>query len=891
MPIEVITERLVRDTGSSDLRQSLRYSAGILLQSQNDQGTPGGAYQGSGGVNNPEGATANKTQSTIKLRGYVTDTVLRDGYRRQAATDSVNIGRVEVIRGPAALLYGIGNFGGIVNYLPKEPGATAATEVTTTFGSYSFKRATLDTTGPLAQDGKLAFRLTGAWQDTKDYTDFRKEDHHFISPIVTYRPFSGTKVTVDYERGEQREHGVGFQRVRASANVGVNNDQNEHSGFWTLPGTRGRTYRWSGPDTYTSTDSDNLRAQVSQKIVDNLYFQIGYNRATVNFDQLDVQGNLVQNQGPVALRDTVFLTPIDQVKGSSNNSIVFGPMSNTILQYYWTNPYTETKREQVRAELTYNFKLFREANRWLRSEHQFLLGRSEERADTSVVTARTPDNQWNYKRPTDASPIRFGTQGDGSRDVAMVTYNGTKSTGWNQGSYLVYQGKFLNNRVTFVGGGRDDGNSNSVSTFNYVANTSTFARQEKQSQRTYQYGVSLQVTDAISLYALRAEGLQPNFNGGVDVSGNPLGAIMAKSKEAGVKIDLFNGKVSGTASVYKIERTGTPIFYWWAPTSNYKNFDPTKPIIYNVSNFSPSTVANGSNGGNGAVDESIAEWNAGVAAGAIYQKTVGGNPTWYVNASQPTGAAYLDAVFDKTKAKNMSWPGWLYNYDSETNNSWNDRASGPQGNEYVIGSDSSKGWDAQILYSPTENLQILVSYAHVNRVIDSAGQFAKNPNPQDRWAVWYFPNTDWGLTGKPLTTVYTNAQDTSTWTGIGYGTGEKQDDTPDHQVSMWSNYTFTRGALKGFSFGVGGTWESPREYMSGITHGGGQRVTDKNGNLVVLSTADRLNIDLMARYAFKVGGHDASVQLNVNNVLNDQKLYGLIYSAPTRAFVEFAYKF
>ncbi len=39
MPIEVITEKFLRDTGSTDLRQSLRYSSGILLQSQNDQAT------------------------------------------------------------------------------------------------------------------------------------------------------------------------------------------------------------------------------------------------------------------------------------------------------------------------------------------------------------------------------------------------------------------------------------------------------------------------------------------------------------------------------------------------------------------------------------------------------------------------------------------------------------------------------------------------------------------------------------------------------------------------------------------------------------------------------------------------------------------------------------
>lgn len=891
MPIEVITEKLLRDTGATDLRQSLRYSAGIILQSQNDQGTPGGAYQGSGGVNNPEGATANKTQSSIKLRGYVTDVVLRDGYRRQSAVDSINISRVEVIRGPAALLYGIGNFGGIVNYLPKLPELKQRAEVGLSYGTNNFYRGTFDVTGPISTKYEAAYRLNAAYQDQEDWTDFRDEQHHFVAPVISFRPFPKTKVVLDFEQGRQKESGVGFQRVRASANVGVNNDQNEHSGFLTLPGTDPRTFRWSGPDTYINTQQDNLRLQVSHEVIDDLYIQVGYNRSTVDFQQLDVQGNLVQNQGPAALRSTVFLTPIDQVRGSSNLNIVFGPVTNTSLQYFWQRPLTETKREQVRAEATYHRKLFPTANRWARSEHQLLVGRSEERADNVVTTYRTPEQSWNYKNPNDATPIRFGTQGDGTADVPMVKFNGTDSTGWNQGTYGVYQGKFLANKLTVVAGMRDDGNSNKVTTFNYVAGTTTTARQPKQNQRTYQYGLSFQVTDEVSLYALKADGLAPNFNGGVDVNGSPLGPILAKSKEAGVKIDLLGGKISGTASVYRIERSGTPLFYWWAPTSNYTNFDPSRPIVYNLSNFSPSSVPNGSNGGNGAADAALPEWNAAVASGAIYQKTVNGNPTWYVNASQASGAAYLDAVFEYTKENNMSWPGWLYNVDSETNNTWDDRASGPQGNEYVIGTDSAQGWDAQIMFTPNENLQIIATYANVDRVIDSAGTFARTPNPQDRWAPWYFPNTDWGLTGKPLDTVYTDPSDTSTWTGIGYGTGEKQDDTPDHQATLWANYNFTKGTLKGLSFGVGGYWESPREYMSGITHGGGQRVSDADGNLVVLSTAERYNIDLMARYAFTLRGREAAVQLNVFNVLNDQKLYGLIYSAPTTARLEFTYRF
>ena len=50
MPVEVITEEFLRDTGSNDLRESLRYSSGIILQSQNDYGGSGGSNSSSPGT-------------------------------------------------------------------------------------------------------------------------------------------------------------------------------------------------------------------------------------------------------------------------------------------------------------------------------------------------------------------------------------------------------------------------------------------------------------------------------------------------------------------------------------------------------------------------------------------------------------------------------------------------------------------------------------------------------------------------------------------------------------------------------------------------------------------------------------------------------------------------
>lgn len=903
MPLEVITEKFLRDTGSTDLRQSLRYSAGIQLQSQNDQGSPGGAYQGPGGVNNPEGATANPNNTTIKIRGYVTDTVLRDGYRRQFATDSINIGRVEVIRGPAALLYGIGNFGGIVNYLPKEPEHKARGETSFLFGNFGLLRGSIDVTGPLSDTLMTDYRVTAAYETAHDYTQYYKQKHYFVAPVLTFKPSKNTEIIVDLEQGKKWEDGVGFKQIRAVAGVGINNDQNEHGGFVTFPGTNPRLFRWSGPDTYYNTSATNARFQVTQKIAEGLSLLAGYNYSKVKTDNLDVQGNFRQSAGPANLRGNVLLSPIDQVNGDSSGNVTAGIAPNAIFEYGWGYHRGNTTRDQTRIDLTYHFKLFEGGKKWMRMDNTFLVGDTIESNKASNYNTGTTQNVYNYKSPTDLTPIRFGagvkdngTAAGSAGDVPMVPFNDSTSKSKNHGDYAVYQGKFLDNLVTIVSGVRRDKNSLDVTNTNLLpGGTKTTTSSPSVTHDTTQNGISVAIPGfrAVSVYALRAGGIQPNFAGNIDVNGKAMGPVLAKSKEFGVKVDLFDGRLSGTVSSFKIKRSGSPVLYWWAPTTNHITFNPNKDIIYNVNEFVP-TSRGGPTYNNGAVDANLAKWNAGFAAGAIYQK----NGNWYFNGSKPEGAAFLDAVFDFTKA-NGGWPGWMYNLDSETNNQWGSIATAAgQPVEYVSTEDSSKGWDAQIMWTPNKNLQVLATYAHVQRVIDSAGKWAKYPYPQDRWAVWYFPNSDWGLAGRPIEKVYsdtthpaTQGPDTSTWTGIGFGSGERQDDTPEHQVSVWANYQFTEGSLKGFSFGAGGYWESPREYMSGVTHGGGQFITDKNGKRVILSTAARKNVDIMLHYNFKFDGHDCSVQANVYNLLDDQKRYGLIYSAPRSTHVEFVYRF
>jgi iron complex outermembrane recepter protein len=911
MPIEVITRQFIEDTGATDLRSALKYSAGVLLQTQNDMSNSGSnAYQGPGGVNNPEGATANTNSVQVKLRGFVTDNVLRDGFIRQNATDSVNVDRVEVVRGPAALFYGTGNFGGVVNYLVKRPGERQASGFDVTYGSHNLMRGQIDTTGPITSDKKLAYRVTGGAQSTENETDYFKERHYFISPSLLWKPTRTTEIYADVEYGTQRTNGTGARQVRSVANVGINNDQNEHGGLYTPPGADPRSYRVTGPDTYVKQQSSNVELKLTQQLFKNVNFLAGYNYSTFDQQVRDVQGQLFTNVGPAALWQTINLYPIDPARSDGSINIQKGAVPNSILRYTWTRPELNNTRKQVRTEVTGKLALFSEANKWLRVENQMLAGYSDifnQRKTKSYVTV---PNVFNYKAPNDLAPLTFGTQGDGTSDQGMFRNNQGESLSWNKAYYASYQGKFLDNRLLILAGARRDTNDATNANFGQSSPTaavsSTGARGETKREKTYQKGVSFQITKSLSFYALQSEGLQPNFSGQVLAdTGAPAGASTAKSKEIGLKFDFLDGRISGTISKYRITKIGYVGAAFYVPVTLGKpNFDPKKDIVFNLSNFSPTQAVGGSNGGSGKLDSGApyAAWLAGVDSGAIFRSSAGnGSPTWYVNATKPQGAAYLDAAFAANNDPTVrAFPGFLYNGeqgDTLVNNASQDTAAfhgNGSGNAALLLTDESKGYDAQILIKATKNLEFIVNGAITEVQRLNFGQWMAYPYREDRWPVWNFNNASWGTLWIPRNVVYTTpgtataGPATETRTGAGQAAG---DDSPKYHFDFWSHYRFEE-KLKGLSVGVGAYLESKRQFMSGVTHGAGQLINDANGKLLVLYTPRRYNVDAMARYDWKSAqGRNQYVQLNVNNALNDRDIYGLIYASPLNARLTYGLRF
>lgn len=304
--LEVITEDFIRDTGSTDLRESLRYSAGVVLESQSDIfSDPDGDWAGAG-ANDPRGVTRRQGDSTTKMRGFVIDQVLRDGFRRQYSADSINISRIEVVRGPSALLYGVGSLGGVINYLPKRPAQKPDYSVGVTLGSHDLLRSEFEATGPLGTgEMRPAYRISGAFQRRGDYTQHYTSKHYMLAPSFSFRPWENTEVLFDNEVGYTDQSGVGFQNVRSNLNAGLS-----RTAGWLTDITGGRintrTFRWSGPDTYQKGPFNNHVIDITQKIGEDLTIKGGYSYSRAVFDTRQIRGTETRTEPFVVTSPTSY---------------------------------------------------------------------------------------------------------------------------------------------------------------------------------------------------------------------------------------------------------------------------------------------------------------------------------------------------------------------------------------------------------------------------------------------------------------------------------------------------------------------------------------------------------------------------------------------------------
>ncbi|QDV08153.1 Ferrichrome-iron receptor precursor [Planctomycetes bacterium Poly30] len=127
--------------------------------------------------------------------------------------DVAGLESLEVLKGPASLLYGALEPGGVINLVPKTPRFSPRHNMSITAGSYDFYRATFDTTGPLGNDENLAYRIAGAVQDSRSFRDTLEDQSLFLAPSFEWRPSEDSRLTawVWYQnRSKPVDDGVAF---------------------------------------------------------------------------------------------------------------------------------------------------------------------------------------------------------------------------------------------------------------------------------------------------------------------------------------------------------------------------------------------------------------------------------------------------------------------------------------------------------------------------------------------------------------------------------------------------------------------------------------------------------------------------------------------------------
>lgn len=112
------------------------------------------------------------------------------------AIDPYGLERIDVVRGPASVLYGQGNPGGLLDFISKRPTFTNFGEVQVEAGSFDRYVGRFDIGGVLPDNADISYRLTGLARDSDTQTDYVDDNRLFFAPALTWQPTTDTSLTV-----------------------------------------------------------------------------------------------------------------------------------------------------------------------------------------------------------------------------------------------------------------------------------------------------------------------------------------------------------------------------------------------------------------------------------------------------------------------------------------------------------------------------------------------------------------------------------------------------------------------------------------------------------------------------------------------------------------------
>ncbi len=174
MSVKVIPQQVLRDQQAVRIDKALENVSGVYQQPSSLGDISFFSIRGFGGYDG---------NSSFLYRNGV-----RASYAGADASfpDMANIERVEVLKGPASILYGRVEPGGMVNLVTKQPLDTPYFSLQQQVGSYDFYRTSADATGPITKNGALAYRLNVAYENKGSFQDFASSNRVFVAPVIRW---------------------------------------------------------------------------------------------------------------------------------------------------------------------------------------------------------------------------------------------------------------------------------------------------------------------------------------------------------------------------------------------------------------------------------------------------------------------------------------------------------------------------------------------------------------------------------------------------------------------------------------------------------------------------------------------------------------------------------
>lgn len=178
---------------------------------------------------------------------------------------TVNLERVEVLKGPGAALFGDINPGGTINMVTKKPLAVDRKAVTFSTGSFNTTRMTADFTGPLNEQKNVLYRFNAGYEKTNTFRDVNDTKSLMLAPTVTF--LVSDKTTLNAE--------LVYTHINGFLDRGLPIKSNDLFG---VP----RSFTLSQPSDYFRTSTYYLNASLNHKFTNWLSFNASYLDFTYN---------------------------------------------------------------------------------------------------------------------------------------------------------------------------------------------------------------------------------------------------------------------------------------------------------------------------------------------------------------------------------------------------------------------------------------------------------------------------------------------------------------------------------------------------------------------------------------------------------------------------------